>query len=68
VTYEKHQGVGIIKLRIDAHYFLNINNRSFILFAGIKPYIRISSKKPRPEDGALNVAPGGGGTGYPQRG
>jgi putative transposase len=26
------------------------------------------SKKPRPEDGALNVAPGGGGTGYPQRG
>jgi len=26
------------------------------------------SKKPRPEDGALKVAPGGGGTGYPQRG
>ena len=26
------------------------------------------SKKPRPEDGALRVAPGGGGAGYPQRG
>ena len=40
----KIREVGIIKGRINTHYFLNINNRSFILAKSIKPYIRISTK------------------------
>ena len=35
---------------------------------GLSFVAAVECKKPRPEDGALRVAPGGGGAGYPQRG